>query len=133
MSNLNEEDIAEYMEGDKMTQITCSGILIETWDIEDMLIEWETLVDELSEKEIALYQWKTVYQIKADEIIGNTDFKSLYGANNQKVRDNHVKTELSDWHDTIKELEFSIDWIARRISFLRELVRTKRVLMEVKQ
>ena len=98
-------------------------------DVMVLLNEWETLVDELSEKEIALYQWKECYQIKADEIIGNTDFKALYEANNQKVRDNHVKTELSDWHDTIKELEFSIDWIGRRISFLRELVKTKRVLM----
>lgn len=96
------------------------------------LDEWEKLVDELSEKEIALYEWKEVYQIKADEIIANTDFKALYGANNQKVRDNHVKTELCDWYDTIKELEFSVDWIARRISFLRELIRTKRTLLEVK-
>ena len=96
-------------------------------DVLVLLSEWETLVDELSEKEVALYQWKTVYQIKADEIIGNTDFKALYGANNQKVRDNHVKTELSDWYSIIKELEFSIDWIARRISFLKELIRTKRV------
>ena len=101
-------------------------------DVLVLLSEWEDLVDELSEKEIALYQWKECYQIKADEIIANTDFKALYGANNQKVRDNHVKTELSDWYSIIKELEFSIDWIARRISFLRELIRTKTVLMEVK-
>ena len=101
-------------------------------DVMVLLSEWEDLVDELSEKEIALYEWKSVYQIKADEIGAVTDFKKLYGANNQKVRDNHVKTELSDWYNTIKELEFSIDWIGRRISFLRELIRTKRALMEVK-
>ena len=46
-------------------------------DVMVLLNEWETLVDELSEKEIALYQWKECYQIKADEIIGNTDFKAL--------------------------------------------------------
>ena len=101
-------------------------------DVMVLLNEWEDLVDELSEKEIALYQWKECYQIKADEIISNTDFKALYGANNQKVRDNHVKEELRDWYDNIKDLEFSIDYIARRISFLKELIRTKRVLMEVK-
>ena len=97
----------------------------------ELLSEWEGLVNELSEKEIALYEWKTVYQIRAEEIIQNTDFKALYGANNQKVRDQHVKNELADWYDIIKELEFSIDWISRRIRFLRELVRYKSTIMEV--
>ena len=117
MSNLNEEDIAMYQEQ--------NGIL-------GNLNEYEKLVNELSKKEIALYQWREVYQINADKIIAETDFKALYGANNQKVRDNHVKEELRDWYDNIKDLEFSIDYIARRISFLKELIRTKRVLMEVK-
>lgn len=97
------------------------------------LEEWSKLVTELSEKEVALYKWKECYQVKSDEIIANTDFKALYGANNQKVRDNHVKSELSDWHNTIKDLEFSIDYISRRISYLKELIRTKRMLMEIKE
>ena len=97
------------------------------------LSEWSRLVTELSEKEVALYHWKEVYNVKSEEIIANTDFKALYGANNQKVRDNHVKSELSDWHNTIKELEFSIDYLVRRISYLKELIRTKRVLMEIKE
>lgn len=98
----------------------------------DYLRQWDELIEELSEKEIALFQWKQVYEIKANEIIEHTDFKELYGANNQKVRDNHVRNELSDWYDTIKELEFSIAYIERRISFLRELVKCKRVLLDVK-
>lgn len=118
MSNIDVMDLVE-ME-DKM-------------NIDVLLGEWESLINELSDKEIALYQWKSVYQIKADEIVAVTDFKALYGANNQKVRDNHVKQELSDWYDTITDLEFSINYIARRISFLKELIKTKRVLMEVKQ
>ena len=97
------------------------------------LSEWSRLVTELSEKEIALYHWKEVYNVKSEEIIANTDFKALYGANNQKVRDNHVKSELSDWYDNIKELEFSIDYLVRRISYLKELIRTKRMLMEIKE
>ena len=98
----------------------------------ELLNEWETLVDELSSKEIALYEWKSLYNVKADEIIANTDFKGLYGANNQKVRDTHVANELAEWHSTIKDLEFSIDYITRRILFLRELIKCKRVLLEVK-
>ena len=97
------------------------------------LMEWKNLVEELSRKEVLLYQKKTDYQQKADKIISETNFKELYGANNQKVRDNHVKTVLADDWKTIKSLEFSIDWIGRRISFLRELVKTKRVLLEVKR
>ena len=101
-------------------------------NLELLLNEWETLINELSSKEVALYEWKTVYAIKADEIIADTDFKSIYGANNQKVRDQHVRNELSDWNATIHELETSIAWIARRISFLRELIKVKRTLLEVK-
>ena len=102
-------------------------------NLELLLNEWEAYIDELSTKEVALYQWKEVYNIKADTIIAETDFKALYGANNQKVRDQHVKKELADWHITIKDLEFSIDWLTRRIVYMRELIRTKRTLLEVKQ
>ncbi len=115
MSNIDVMDLVE-ME-DKM-------------NIDVLLSEWESLINELSEKEVALYEWKEIYQIKAMEIEQNTNFKELYGANNQKVRDQHVRNELSDWYDTITDLEFSINYIARRISFLRELVRYKRSLLE---
>ena len=94
--------------------------------------EWDELIHELSDKEVALFKWKEIYEVKANEIIEHTDFKELYGANNQKVRDNYVRNELSDWYDIIKDLEFSIAYIERRISFLRELVKCKRTLLEVK-
>ena len=94
--------------------------------------KWSKLVTELSEKEVALYKWKEVYNVKSDEIIAETDFKALYGANNQKVRDNHVKNELSDLYSELKDLEFSIEWIQRYLPFLREVIRTKRTIMESK-
>ena len=97
------------------------------------LEEWTMLITELSDKEVELFKCKTEYQFLSDKIIQDTDFKALYGANNQKVRDNHVKGELSDLYDTIKSLEFSIDYINRRIMFLKELIRTKRTLMEIKE
>ena len=129
MSNLSEEDIARIMEADS------SGEIVVPYgdDITNYLTEWENLISELSNKEVMLYHKKTAYPVRSDEIIAETNFKELYGANNQKVRDNHVKTVLAKDYETIKALEFSIDWIGRRISFLRELVRTKRVLMEVKE
>ena len=100
-------------------------------DVSFDLKEWNDLIIEYSEKEIALYKWKQVYDVKANEIIEHTDFKELYGANNQKVRDNHVRNELTDWYEIIKDLEFSLNYINHRISFLKELIRTKRMIMEV--
>ena len=76
MSNLNEEEIAEYLAG-------MNSVVTVEKDIGDLLIEWEDLIDELSEKEIALYQWKHVYNVKAEGIIQNVDFKKVYGANNR--------------------------------------------------
>ena len=97
-------------------------------NIDGLLGEWESLIDELSSKEIALYEWKHVYQAKAMEIENTVDFKKLYGANNQKIRDQHVRNELQTWADNIKELEFSINYLARRISFIKEMIKCKRVL-----
>ena len=97
------------------------------------LSEWSRLVTELSEKEVALYKWKECYQVKSDEIMASVDFKKEYGANNQKIRDSHVKKELQTWHDTIKDLEFSINYLGRRIVYLKELIKTKRVLLEIKE
>ena len=129
MSNLNEEDIAKMldMENAEITyEVEIKGLI-------DNLNEWETLIEELSGKEKALLEWKELYQVHSDKIIAETDFKSLYGKNNDKVRKEHVKKELSTWYDTIKALEFSIDWINRRISFLRELIRVKRTLLEIRK
>ena len=102
-------------------------------NLELLLNEWETLINELSSKEVALYQWREVYNIRAMEIENTTDFKSLYGKNNADVRKQHIKMELGEWDKTIHELETSIAWITHRISFLRELIKVKRTLLEVKQ
>ena len=97
----------------------------------EALNEWEQLVNELSLKEEELYLLKNKIQGKEELILKETDFKELYGANNQKVRDNHVKGLLEKDFQMKHDLEMSIDYIGRRISFLRELVRCKRTLMEV--
>lgn len=90
--------------------------------MEEYLNEWDNLINELSEKELALIQWKEVYRIKEESILNNTDFKALYGANNDKVRRNHVKNALMEWDRTIQDLELSINWIKMRISFIKGLV-----------
>ena len=125
MSNLNEQDIAEILEEQEVRYST-------DLTIGELLKEWEDLIEELTEKEIDYYYNKQVYQQLGDKIISETDFKSLYKANNQKIRDNHVKKELATLYGTIKDLEFSIDYLNRRISFLRELVKCKRVMLQNK-
>ena len=62
-------------------QINCSSTSV---PLTELLVHWEELINELTDKEIALYQWKQVYDVKANEIIEHTNFKELYGANNQK-------------------------------------------------
>ena len=124
--NFIEED-CQFKVGEDGDYVNCSSTVV---PVPELLVHWEELINEISEKEIALWKWKQVYDVKANEIIEHTDFKELYGANNQKVRDNHVRNELNDWYDIIKDLEFSIDYLTRRISFIRELIRTKRTIME---
>ena len=135
MSNLNEEDIAKMLDKEPMLDMENAEITYEVGikGLLDNLNEWDNLIEELSVKEVLLYGKKEDYHRGADRIIAETDFKELYGKNNAEVRKTHVKNELMTDYETIKALEFSVDWIGRRISFLRELIRTKRVLMEVKQ
>lgn len=90
------------------------------------------LIDELSEKEIEYYNLKEKYNELSEKIIESTDFKELYGKNNERVRKNHVKNELSDMVKEIKSLEFSIDYCKRRIMFLKQLIHTKTVLLQIK-
>lgn len=127
-------------------------IFFETYDVEDNSIsddvmvnlsEWSSLVTELSEKEIKLYQSKEAYialsdtlleQAKKDKEEGKRDIiKDLYGYNNDKTRSRYVKDELKDEDKDIKDLEFSIDYLKRRISYLKSLIHTKTVILEIKE
>ena len=129
MSIYDTEEIAEYLNKQEEEN---EDFAIDAFVL-DNCIEWSNLISELSEKEVALYKWKEVYNIKSEEIIQSTNFKELYGKNNEQIRKEHVKHELSDWYNNITELEFSIDYCKRRLSFLRQLVATKTALLEVKK
>lgn len=98
----------------------------------DNLSEWSSRITELSVDEIALDNLKEKIFNKEQEIIKNTDFNKLYGANNKDVRKAHLDKEMLEDYERKKDLEFSIDYNKRRISFLKQLIHTKTVLMEVK-
>lgn len=93
-------------------------------------MEWSSYIDEIKEKETELHTLKKEYREKETELLLNTDFKGIYGANNDKIRNNHIKKELSDEYDAIKRLEFNINEIKRTIDYIKQLVITKRVTME---
>ena len=98
--------------------------------IEDYFKEWEKAINELSHKEVELTNLKEVYAEKEQEILTNTDFKELYGANNDKVRKNHVKKTLQAMTDAKQDLEISIDYLKRRIDFIKNLMSMQRTLLE---
>ena len=93
--------------------------------VDVLLKEWHFLVHELSDKEVELYQLKEAYLIAESKIVNEVDFKAIYGKNNEKIRKEHCKKELSDLVEQIKELEFGIGWIRNYIPLLREVVRCK--------
>ena len=126
MSNLNEEDIAEILDGQEVRYST-------DLTIGELLKEWEDLIEELTEKEIELIHLKKHYETESHRIETTVDFKEIYGKNNADIRKHHIKTELADVVDQMTLLKLSIDWINRRISFVRELLQVKRVMMEVKR
>ncbi len=142
MSNLNEEDIAVVLKkpvkGDvrfteengweeylnKNGVVWCPIPMIDV-PVDQLLMKWEDLVGELSDKEVELYRLKEAYLIAEQKIINETDFKALFGKNNEKVRSNYVKSELADMVSEMKSLELSINWIKHYIPLLREVIRCK--------
>lgn len=95
------------------------------------LKEWETLIDALMGEKEELWVLKEQYAEDSERIIDETDFKEIYGRNNEGIRKMHVKQELHDDYVQIKKLELSISRKEHRISFLREMVRSRRVSLEL--
>ena len=95
-----------------------------------LLSTWEELVVKLDKNVKKLYACKEEYLVKEREIIEITDFKELYGANNQNVRDAHVKKELVGLVKNIKDLEFEIEFIKSYIPLLKEVIKTKRSIQD---
>ena len=101
----------------------------------DNLTEWSRLVTELSAKEIKLEKVKKEYVKKEFKIkyVDDSDFKELYGRANDDTRNYHVEVTLQDLISEKESLEFSVNYLKRRISFLKQLIHTKTVILEVKE
>lgn len=95
--------------------------------------EWDKYINNAIIGEKNLINLKQEYEDKSQEIIANTDFKELYGANNQKVRDNHIKKELSELTETINDTKLKVEYAKMRISFLKHLITMKTELIKYEE
>ena len=157
MSNLNENDIAiilddmEYLDYkcedgcwkalvDDKIPMTTDGRSVPDWrpvlchevPVKYLLETYHCMIVELTHKETKYMELKEQYNSKEFEIVymSDIDFKELYGSTSEKVRKQHANTVLKKLKTEINNLELSIDWLKRYISFLKELIRTKRMGVE---
>ena len=98
--------------------------------IQDFYNEWERNINEINDKETELITLKETYNQMEQKIIDETNFKALYGKNNEAVRKNHVKNELKDMVDERHDLELRISYLKRRIDFIKSLMSMQRTLIE---
>jgi|GEM_PF-6338002 len=99
-------------------------------DLHKNFEEWDKYIDNVIIGEKNLINLKQEFEEQSQEIIANTDFKELYGANNQKVRDNHIKKELSELTETINDTKLKVEYAKMRISFLKRLIDMKTELIK---
>ena len=93
--------------------------------VTDLLVEYEDMVLELSDKEVELLKLKEYIQSESFKIETTFDFKEAYGKNNADIRKQHIKSELADVFDKVQSLELSINWIRSYIPLLKEVIRSK--------
>ena len=109
----------------------------------DNCIEWSNILTDLTHKEKQLYQLKNDYQIKSDKVLedarkhldqtGEDIIKQTYGGNNDKTRKQYVKDTMKEDAEKLKELEFNIEYMKRRLTYLKSLVDVKVAIMESKK
>lgn len=139
-------DCRDKLNADKLCDFLNENIVGDTSindPVMDNLTEWSGLVTELSQNEIELHNKKEDYNVSSEKLLedaakekAETDYdviKEKYGGNNDKTRKKYVKDVLADEAMELKQLEWGIDYIKRRISFLKQLIHTKTVIMEVKE
>lgn len=107
-------------------------VMITDVPVDMLLKEWHFLVHELSDKEVELYKLKEEHNHKEFKILTTFDFKKEFGKDNEKIRKGYIRTKYDDLLKDIEDLELSIDYLKRRISFLKQLIHTKTIIMEVK-
>lgn len=86
---------------------------------------WESLNKQLDILETKECFTKDEFEKKENEILLNTDFKEIYGQNNEKIRKNHVKEELSDLYNKKNKLKLEIAQKQRELQLTKCLTEAK--------
>ena len=95
----------------------------------------------LSKSNRRLAEIKNEYVVKSEKLLAEARkvkededidiIKNLYGGNNDKTRKQYVKDTLKSLTDEENELKRYTAEDGRRIAFLKELIRYKRLALEV--
>jgi len=117
-------------EAEKLASFMNENFCVDVVDVYQDFNEWDLLITNIHNDESELITVKETFEALSEKILKETDFKAIYGANNQKVRDNHIKNELSDIVDEINYLELNLSHNKRRISFLKHLIAMKTELIK---
>lgn len=109
---------------EKWVWIDCSSLEV---PVNVLVDEYEKLIWELTGKEIRLTEVETELADKEFNIkyVEDIDFKELYGKANDDVRKHHVKLVLADLIKQKTDLELSVSFLKREISFLKKVIQIK--------
>ena len=83
--------------------------------------EWNLLIEELDQKELELIKVKNEYLKQSEDIISNTNFKDIYGRNNEGIRKLHIQNELKELCEQKTKLEQETKHMIRKIEYLKNL------------
>lgn len=100
-------------------------------DLHKHFTDWDHLIVYLRDAERKLINLKEKRDEETQKILWEFDFKKAYGKNNETIRKNHIKKELSPIYDEIKELKLDIADTKRRINFLKSIITMKIELIGV--
>lgn len=92
---------------------------------------WNEYINNLASMEKTLVGLKQHRDKEEMRILNEVDFKELYGKNNETIRKNHIKEELSDTFDKITSIELEAADIKRKISCLKRLIDMKIQLIRI--
>ena len=100
-------------------------------DVKDITNEWETLITELSLKEVDYLKIRDKIFNEEQEMTEKVDFKEIYGKNNADIRKAHFKKALQSEYAIKTHLEISIEYLKRRISFLKAMTYVKMGMIDI--
>ena len=114
-------------DGEKVTNWEWMQVSITEVPITALLEEWDSLIGELSHKELELIKVEDEWKEKEFHFrfMSDVDFIELYGKANDDTRKYHAKKECSELLREKHDLELSIDYLKRYLTFLRHVIAVK--------